>query len=135
MVRFMQDNPAVSVEIRSYTDNIGNDESNNELSVRRAQAVASYLAEKGIDRGRMIARGEGRKNPIRPNDVNGKDNPTGRQYNRRTEFRIIGEVPNTRIVYDQNRPEYIDKTGVERRDKNLKVKEVTEESESTETAE
>jgi outer membrane protein OmpA-like peptidoglycan-associated protein/tetratricopeptide (TPR) repeat protein len=128
MVRFMQDNPSVSVEIRSYTDNIGNDESNNELSVRRAQAVADYLATKGIDRGRMIARGEGRKNPIRPNDVNGKDNPTGRQYNRRTEFRIIGEVPNTRIVYDQNRPEYIDKTGTDRRDKNLKQKEVVEEA-------
>ncbi|MBL7765539.1 MAG: OmpA family protein [Chitinophagaceae bacterium] len=121
MVKFMQDNPSVSVEIRSYTDNHGDDTYNDELSVRRAQAVMAYMAQKGIDRGRMIARGEGKKNPIAPNTVNGKDNPTGRQYNRRTEFRIIGDLPERRIIYDQNRPEYIDKSGDEQRDKNLKI--------------
>ncbi len=59
----MKDNPSVSVEIRSYTDNKGDDVYNNELSVKRAQAVMSYMATKGIDRGRMIARGEGEKKP------------------------------------------------------------------------
>ena len=123
LVRFMSDNPSVSVEIRSYTDSKGNIDYNDELSVKRAQAVMSYMATKGIDRGRMIARGEGMKNPIKPNSVNGKDNPTGRQYNRRTEFRIIGDIDNLRIIYDQNKPEYIDKSGNENRDKNLKVEE------------
>ena len=33
------------------------------------------------------------------------------QWNRRTEFRIIGDVPGKRIIYNQNRPEYIDKKG------------------------
>lgn len=121
LVRFMVDNPSVSVEIRSYTDNLGTDEYNDELSVKRAQAVMKYLASKGIDRGRMIARGEGKKNPIKPNTVNGKDNPTGRQYNRRTEFRIIGEIPDMRIYYDQNKPEYIDKSGNEQRENNLRI--------------
>lgn len=121
LVRFMGDNPSVSVEIRSYTDAIGNDEYNDDLSVKRAQAVMSYLASKGIDRGRMVARGEGKRNPIRPNTVNGKDNPTGRQYNRRTEFRIIGEAPDMRIIYDENKPEFIDKSGNEDRDKNLRI--------------
>ena len=91
----------------------------NELSVKRAQAVMSYMNSKGIDRGRMVARGEGEKNPIAPNQISGKDNPVGRQYNRRTEFRIIGDLPEQRIIYDQNRPEYIDKSGVEK--SNLKV--------------
>ncbi len=45
----------------------------------------------------------------------------GRQYNRRTEFRIIGDLPEQRIIYDQNRPEYIDKSGVTERDSNLRV--------------
>jgi outer membrane protein OmpA-like peptidoglycan-associated protein len=121
MVRFMQDNPSVSVEIRSYTDGKGEDEYNNELSVKRAQAVMNYMATKGIDRGRMIARGEGKKNPLKPNTINGKDNPVGRQYNRRTEFRVIGDIPEMRVIYDQNRPEYIDKSGNDRRNENLKI--------------
>jgi hypothetical protein len=69
----------------------------------------------------MIARGEGMKNPIKPNKINGQDNPTGRQYNRRTEFRIIGELPDLRIIYDINKPEYIDKSGNENRNKNLQI--------------
>ncbi|GBL34623.1 photosystem I P700 chlorophyll a apoprotein A2 [Filimonas sp.] len=117
----MQDNPSVSVEIRSYTDNKGEDAYNDELSVKRAQAVMAYMSTKNIDRGRMVARGEGEKNPIAPNDIKGKDNPTGRQYNRRTEFRIIGDLPEKRIIYDMNRPEYIDKSGTEERNKNLQI--------------
>jgi hypothetical protein len=81
------------------------------------------MQSKGIDRGRMIARGEGKKNPIRPNTIDGKDNPTGRQFNRRTEFRIIGELAEKRIIYDQNKPEYIDKSGNESRNKNLNADE------------
>ncbi|MBK9481353.1 MAG: OmpA family protein [Bacteroidetes bacterium] len=121
MVRFLTDNPSLSVEIRSYTDSKGLESYNDELSVKRAQAVMSYMGSKGIDRGRMIARGEGMKNPIKPNKINGQDNPTGRQYNRRTEFRIIGELPDLRIIYDQNKPEYIDKSGNEGRNKNLQI--------------
>lgn len=121
MVRFLTDNPSLSVEIRSYTDSKGLESYNDELSVKRAQAVMSYMGSKGIDRGRMIARGEGMKNPIKPNKINGKDNPTGRQYNRRTEFRVIGELDNMRIIYDQNKPEYIDKSGNENRNKNLEI--------------
>lgn len=121
MVRFLTDNPSLSVEIRSYTDSKGLESYNDELSVKRAQAVMSYMGSKGIDRGRMIARGEGMKNPIKPNKINGQDNPTGRQYNRRTEFRIIGESPDLRIIYDINKPEYIDKSGNENRNKNLQI--------------
>jgi OmpA-OmpF porin, OOP family len=121
LVGFMIDNPSVSVEIRSYTDNKGSEAYNNELSVRRAEAVMDYLASKGVDRGRMMARGEGSRNPLQPNEVRGEDNPTGRQYNRRTEFRIIGDLPEKRIIYDMNRPEYIDKSGIDERTRNLKI--------------
>jgi OmpA-OmpF porin, OOP family len=121
MVKFLQDNPAVSVEIRSYTDAIGDDESNEDLSVRRAQTVKAYMISKGIDAGRMIARGEGKKNPKAPNAIGGVDNPDGRQLNRRTEFKIIGQIPNKNIIYDDNKPQFIDKTGTETRNKNLQV--------------
>ena len=38
-----------------------------------------------------------------------------------TEFRIIGEAPDMRIIYDENKPEFIDKSGNEDRDKNLRI--------------
>ncbi len=121
LVNFMKDNPGVSVEIRAHTDDLGGNEYNDELSIRRAEAVRQYLATKGVEQSRMVARGFGSKNPIAMNKKAGKDNPEGRQYNRRTEFRIIGEVPGMRIIYDQNRPEYIDKSGNSKRDENLRV--------------
>jgi OmpA-OmpF porin, OOP family len=121
LVKFMSDNPSVSVEIRSYTDAHGDEVYNDELSVKRAQAVKAYMISKGVDAGRMIARGEGKKNPKAPNQIEGKDNPTGRQLNRRTEFRIIGDAENKRIIYDDNKPQFIDKTGTETRNKNLEV--------------
>ncbi|MEZ5046185.1 MAG: OmpA family protein [Chitinophagaceae bacterium] len=128
LVNFLRDNPSVSVEIRSYTDDHGQNDYNDDLSVKRANAVMNYMVSKGIDRGRMIARGEGERNPIRPNKVNGRDNPVGRQYNRRTEFRIIGDIPGKRIIYDQNRPEYIDKSGSDVRNSNLRVLDAEEDN-------
>ena len=65
-----------------------------------------YLTKKGVERSRMIARGLGKKDPIKPNT-----SEENMQYNRRTEFRVIGDVSGKRIIYDQNRPEYIDKSG------------------------
>ena len=106
LVSFMRDNPSISVEIRSYTDNRGGADYNKDLSLKRAQVVLDYLTKKGVERSRMIARGLGKKDPIKPNT-----SEENMQYNRRTEFRVIGDVSGKRIIYDQNRPEYIDKSG------------------------
>ncbi len=116
IVNFLRDNPSISVEIRSYTDSRGTTAYNKRLSLERAREVLDYLTTKGIDRSRMIARGLGEADPIRPN--NSEENM---QWNRRTEFRIIGDVPGKRIVYDQNRPEYIDKSGDSARRRNTAV--------------
>ena len=48
----MKDNPSINVEIQGHTDNIGGDESNMELSLRRAEAVKTYLVNRGIEGGR-----------------------------------------------------------------------------------
>lgn len=124
MVNFMKDNPSISVEIRSHTDKLGTDAYNKELSLKRAQAVLDYLVSKGVDRSRMIARGMGETAPIK----SGNDY-VDRQWNRRTEFRIIGDVPGMRIYYDQNRPEYFDKSGSDARRSNLNVPEDPEDPE------
>ncbi|MCD6010820.1 MAG: OmpA family protein [Flavipsychrobacter sp.] len=116
VVHFLTDNPSITVEIYSYTDAKGRDEYNMALSQRRAQSVLDYLEKNGIDRGRLTAKGFGAKNPAAPNSIDGKDNPQGRQLNRRTEFRIITDVPTRRVLYNSALPGTMDQ-----QEKNLHV--------------
>jgi len=85
----MKSNPNMKVEISGYTDNKGDDAYNLKLSDERAKAVVARLTEKGIDTGRMQAKGYGEAKPVAPNQKpNGTDNPDGRQLNRRVELKI-----------------------------------------------
>jgi outer membrane protein OmpA-like peptidoglycan-associated protein len=116
VVHFLQDNPSITVEIYSYTDAKGKDEYNLALSQRRAQSVLDYLEKNGVDRNRLTAKGFGAKNAAAPNAVNGKDNPEGRQLNRRTEFRIISDIPTRHVLYNSALPGTMDQ-----QEKNLHV--------------
>ncbi len=81
------------VEIGSHTDSIGTDQYNIQLSQKRSESVVSYLISKGISSERLVAKGYGMRIPVAPNtNKDGSDNPEGRQLNRRTEFKIVGEV-------------------------------------------
>lgn len=105
LIGFLQDNPALDVEIHAHTDSKGDDKYNMTLSQRRAESVVSYLVNNGIDRARLTPKGLGETVPIAPNTLeNGADNPDGRALNRRTEFKIISEVPSRRMIYDSNQP-------------------------------
>ena len=126
VVHFLTDNPSITVEIYSYTDSKGKDDYNNSLSQRRAQSVLDYLEKGGIDRGRLTAKGFGAKNPVAPNEVGKKDNPEGRQLNRRTEFRIITDVPTRRVLYNSALPGSMDQ-----QDKNLHVEPETDDEPAT----
>ena len=77
----LKDNPAIGVEIRGYTDNVGKADANKKLSLRRAEAVRAWLVHKGVDATRIGVKGYGPENPI-------SDNATadGRAKNRRIEF-------------------------------------------------
>jgi OOP family OmpA-OmpF porin len=72
------------VEISGHTDNVGKPKVNMELSARRAEACRAYLVQKGIDRGRIDAKGYGAERPIAANDTE-----EGRQKNRRIEAREL----------------------------------------------
>ncbi len=73
--------PEMKVEIRGYTDNVGNAASNLQLSQRRADAVRYWIIAKGISPNRVTARGYGEQDPIASNDTK-----EGRRLNRRIEF-------------------------------------------------
>lgn len=118
LVNFMKDNPSLSVEIYSYTDGKGDEKYNAKLSEDRALSVVEYLKNNGIDEGRMIPKALGKEMPAAPNKTaDGKDNPEGRQLNRRTQFRIVKDDSKSRILYDSNKPGNIDDQ------QNLKVNE------------
>lgn len=89
LVTVLKDNPKIKVELASHTDWIGSDKYNDKLSQARAQSCVTYIISKGIDANRIYAKGYGERRPIAPNAFpNGKDNPEGRQLNRRTEFKV-----------------------------------------------
>jgi len=85
--------PNAIIEIGSHTDSTGTDLYNIKLSQRRSESVVSYLISKGISSERLVAKGYGMRQPIAPNtNSNGSDNVAGRQLNRRTEIKIVGEI-------------------------------------------
>lgn len=83
-VKLLKDNPNFDVEIEGYTDYIGPDEYNYELSLQRALTVKNYLVSQGIDADRLSTVGYGKGNPVADNTT-----AEGRAMNRRIVFRII----------------------------------------------
>jgi outer membrane protein OmpA-like peptidoglycan-associated protein len=69
------------IRINGYTDSVGTNDYNNKLSDRRAQAVANWLASKGLQRSAIKPFGFGKANPVAPNN-----NDRGRAKNRRVEI-------------------------------------------------
>ena len=84
LVVLLNDVVKLKIEISGHTDNIGASSFNELLSQKRADAVVSYLLEKGIDKSRLSAKGYGHTKPVNSNDTD-----EGRAANRRTEFEII----------------------------------------------
>lgn len=82
-------NPGVKLEIASHTDARGTGSSNQDLSDRRAKAVAEYLIAKGINSSILVANGYGEKR-LKNRCADGVS-CTEREHsaNRRTEFRLI----------------------------------------------
>ncbi|MCA9675042.1 MAG: OmpA family protein [Kofleriaceae bacterium] len=83
VARALADHPNISVRIEGHTDSQGSNKHNLKLSQGRAESVRKYLIEKGIDGGRMEAKGFGEDVPIADNRTK-----EGRAQNRRVEFFI-----------------------------------------------
>ena len=84
VAQFLTEHPDRRVQIDGFTDSVGSDSYNEELSQRRADAVKAALISRGVDRGRIGAEGYGKAYPVASNS-----DPGGRQLNRRVEV-VIG---------------------------------------------
>lgn len=72
-----------NVMVEGHTDATGTEEHNMQLSLRRSESVATFLAVQNVERGRLSAVGYGEIQPIASNDT-----AEGRQQNRRVEVAI-----------------------------------------------
>ena len=63
LVRLLNENPNITIELSAHTDYKGSDEYNEGLSQRRAESVVNYLIEHGIPSDRLTPRGYGEGKP------------------------------------------------------------------------
>lgn len=81
----------VQVELASHTDSRGSRESNQDLSDRRAQAVANYLISKGVNPSQLVAKGYGESRLKNRCSDGVTCTEAEHRVNRRTEFRVINQ--------------------------------------------
>jgi outer membrane protein OmpA-like peptidoglycan-associated protein len=86
LAEVMQQNPDRTVLVEGFTDSTGSTAHNQDLSERRAQAVAQALTGLGVPRERVAMRGYGEAYPVASND-----NASNRQLNRRVEIVLSNE--------------------------------------------
>lgn len=83
VVKVLNENPTLILDIEGHTDNTGTPEKNQTLSESRAASVKAYLVSKGISEARLVAAGYGQDRPVADNKT-----AAGRAQNRRSELKL-----------------------------------------------
>jgi outer membrane protein OmpA-like peptidoglycan-associated protein/cytochrome c-type biogenesis protein CcmH/NrfG len=99
--RLLKENPNIKIELSSHTDSRAPDDYNMDLSQRRADSSKAYLVNKGIDPERIVAKGYGETKLLNDCDDGVPCSDIEHQVNRRTEFKVIGEVEGGIVTYGQ----------------------------------
>ena len=111
LVKLLNDNPNITIELSAHTDLVGNESFNQELSQKRAQSCCDYLIRNGIEKERLTPVGYGKSKPVVCDKALNKQYPfipvdqaldeafilslpadkqeVCNQINRRTEFKVI----------------------------------------------
>ena len=89
IIAVMQNVPGVQLVILGYADGLGTELKNRDISRKRVDACFQYLTAHGIGRERLTGKAMGACCPLEPETLAGKDNPAGRQKNRRVTFNLI----------------------------------------------
>jgi len=83
VVKFLNNNPSLSITLEGHTSTLGDAKYNQKLSEKRANGAVAYLVSKGIDKNRLQAKGYGEEFPIGDNSVE-----AGRAQSRRLVIKI-----------------------------------------------
>lgn len=87
VVDFAAKYETATLTIIGYTDSLGNEKLNLQLSANRAKAVKAYLVKKGVEANRLVTSGKGSANPVGDNKTK-----EGRAQNRRVEINSVEKV-------------------------------------------
>ena len=79
--------PDLHLQVEGYTDSIGSDEYNQDLSEKRAATVRDYLVSSGVSINNVVAEGFGKADPVADNST-----AAGRKLNRRVDLIVSGDV-------------------------------------------
>lgn len=85
--------PDLKLQVEGYTDSIGSDEYNQQLSEKRAEAVRDYLVGSGVSMNNVAAVGMGKADPVADNATS-----AGRKLNRRVEMVVSGDVIGSQLT-------------------------------------
>ena len=85
--------PGLNIAVGGYTDNVGSNQLNQNLSEHRAGSVRDYLVQQGVAGNSVTATGFGNSVPVASNN-----NAAGRQANRRVELVVSGEAIGTQTI-------------------------------------
>lgn len=96
LVKLLEDNPTLKIELSAHTDSRGGDKYNLDLSEKRAKSCATYLIEKGISADRLVDKGYGESKLLMTDTEISKlsskeEKEFAHQQNRRTEFKILAK--------------------------------------------
>lgn len=83
VIEIFNEYPLTDILIVGHTDNVGSQEFNQPLSLKRAKSVSDYLTARGISSDRIVYEGAGKLEPRYSNET-----AEGRAGNRRVEFAI-----------------------------------------------
>lgn len=94
LLKLLNENPTMKIEISGHTDTRGSAEHNQQLSQNRAKAVVDYLVAHGIDASRLTYAGYGETKTLISDEAIAKmtsstEKEEAHQQNRRTEFKIL----------------------------------------------
>lgn len=96
LIKLLEENPTLKIELSAHTDSRGGDKYNEDLSQRRAQSCVDYLIKGGIATDRLVSKGYGEQELIISDTEIAKlkfedEKEEAHQQNRRTEFKILSK--------------------------------------------
>lgn len=101
MIKMLNDNPNVTIELGAHTDRKGSDQYNERLAQRRAQSVVDYLIAGGIEKERLEAKGYGESVPKVINKKMAKNYDFLNEGDVLTEEFILTLTPEQQEIADQ----------------------------------
>lgn len=103
LASWMKVHKSVIVEIGVHSDSKGHNMYNSKLTQKRAESIARYLIQQGVEIRQIVVKGYGETKPIAPNmNPDGEDNPEGRMLNRRVEL-VILDIEERLLIFDESK--------------------------------